>query len=137
MASGWLIRRGWRVLSARKIVMAASALAMLSGIPAVLAAGAWVALAWISTVTLFYQMWSANILTLAADLFPQHEVASVTGLSGAGAALGGMCFNLLVGAIIDRFSYVPVFLLASVMPLVAASFIFVGIRDRRMESSPV
>ncbi|MGD0579295.1 MAG: MFS transporter [Bryobacteraceae bacterium] len=136
MASGWLIRRGWRVLPARKIVMAVSALAMLSGIPAVLAAEAWVALAWISAVTLFYQMWSANILTLAADLFPQHEVASVSGLSGAGAALGGMCFNLLVGLIVDRFSYVPVFLLAGVMPLVAASFIFAGIRERRMERSP-
>lgn len=136
LASGWLIRCGWRVLPARKSVMAVSALAMLSGIPAVLAAEAWVALAWISAVTLFFQMWSANILTLAADLFPQDEVASVTGLSGAGAALGGMCFNLLVGAIVDRFSYVPVFLLAGLMPLVAASFIFAGIRERRMERSP-
>jgi ACS family hexuronate transporter-like MFS transporter len=103
----------------------------------VLAAEAWVALAWISTVTLFYQMWSANILTLAADLFPQQEVASVTGLSGAGAALGGMCFNLLVGVIVDRFSYLPVFLLAALMPLLAASFIFAGVRERRTPSSPV
>jgi ACS family hexuronate transporter-like MFS transporter len=136
MASGWLIRRGWRVLPARKIVMAVSALAMLAGIPAVFAAAAWAALAWISTVTLFYSVWSANILTLPADLFPQHEVASVSGLSGAGAAFGGMCFNLLVGAIVDRFSYVPVFLLAGVMPLAAASFIVAGIRERPMKRLP-
>ncbi|MGC9998570.1 MAG: MFS transporter [Bryobacteraceae bacterium] len=136
MASGWLIRRGWRVLPARKIVMAVSALAMLAGIPAVFAAAAWAALAWISTVTLFYSVWSANILTLPADLFPQHEVASVSGLSGAGAAFGGMCFNLLVGAIVDRFSYVPVFLLAGVMPLAAAAFIIAGIRERPMKRLP-
>jgi predicted MFS family arabinose efflux permease len=48
-----------------------------------------------------------------------------------------MCFNLLVGVIVDRFSYLPVFLLAALMPLLAASFIFAGVRERRTPSSPV
>jgi len=127
IASGWMIRRRWDTLTARKSVMAVSAFAMLSGIPAVLAADAWVSLCWISVVTFFYSMWSANMLTLPADLFPQHEVASVSGLSGSGAALGGMCFNLLVGSIVDRFSYVPVFVLAGLMPLAAAGSILAGV----------
>jgi len=135
IASGWMIRRRWDILTARKSVMAVSALAMLSGIPAVLAAEAWVSLCWISAVTFFYSMWSANMLTLPADLFPQHEVASVSGLSGTGAALGGMCFNLLVGSIVDRFSYVPVFVLAGLMPLAAAAFILAGVRTGRANAT--
>lgn len=132
LVSGWLIRRGWRPVPARKAVMAVSAVAMLAGIPAVLADESSVALALISIVTFSYSMYSANILALATDLFPQEVVASVTGLGGTGAALGGMAFNLLVGVVVDRFSYVPVFVLAGIMPLLAVAGIFAGIRNRAM-----
>lgn len=128
--SGWLIRAGWPVLRARKVVMGMSAAFMLAGIPAVLAHDAVTALALISLVTMAYSIWASNILTLPADLFPQDIVASVSGISGTGAALGGMIFTLLVGFVIDRFSYVPVFVAAGLMPLIAASFILAGIRSR-------
>jgi ACS family hexuronate transporter-like MFS transporter len=126
--SGLLIRAGWPVLRSRKTVMAVSAALMLAGIPAVLAPGATTALALISLVTFAYSVWAANVLTLPADLFPQQVVASVSGISGTGAALGGMAFTLLVGVVIDRFSYVPVFAAAGVMPLAAASIILFGVR---------
>ena len=133
LAGGWfsghLIRRGWPVLRARKTVMCVCAAAMLAGIPAVLTAESGTALALISLVTFAFSAWAANILTLATDLFPHSVVASVTGLGGTGAALGGMCFMLLVGAIVDRFSYLPVFILAGVMPLVAAACILAGVRS--------
>ena len=126
--SGMLIRAGWPVLRARKTVMAVAAALLLAGIPAVLAHSATAALALISLVTFAYSVWASNILTLPADLFPQHVVASVSGISGTGAALGGMIFTLLTGFVVDRFSYVPVFVAAGVMPLVAASFILSGVR---------
>ena len=126
--SGYLIRLGWPVLRARKVVMAVSAALMTAGIPAVLARDAMVALALISLVTFAYSLWAANVLTLPADLFPQDVVASVCGISGSGAAFGGMIFTLLIGAVIDRFSYLPVFIAAGVMPLVAAACILAGIR---------
>jgi ACS family hexuronate transporter-like MFS transporter len=135
LVSGWLIRLGWRPVPARKAVMAVSAVAMLAGIPAVLADESAVALALISIVTFSYSMYSANILALATDLFPQEVVASVTGLGGTGAALGGMAFNLLVGVVVDRFSYVPVFVLAGIMPLLAVAGIFAGIRNRSVLAS--
>jgi ACS family hexuronate transporter-like MFS transporter len=128
LASGWLIRRGRPILWARKAVMAASALLMMAGIPAVLAPEAAVSLALISVATFAYSTWAANILTLPADLFPQQVVASVSGLSGTGAALGGMIFTLIIGAVVDRFSYVPVFIAAGVMPLIAASIVMMSIR---------
>ncbi|MEN6534250.1 MAG: MFS transporter, partial [Bryobacteraceae bacterium] len=57
------------------------------------------------------------------DIFSKEIVASVSGLSGTGAALGGMLFTLVIGRVVDRFSYVPVFVAAGIMPLVAAMFI--------------
>ena len=85
-------------------------------------------LALISVATFAYSTWAANVLTLPADLFPQRVVASVSGLSGTGAALGGMIFTLIIGAVVDRFSYMPVFLAAGVMPLIAASIVLVSVR---------
>jgi ACS family hexuronate transporter-like MFS transporter len=126
--SGILIKRGWPVLRARKIVMLGSAAVMLAGIPAVLAGSAQTALALISLATFAYASWAANILTLPADLFPQEVVASVSGLSGTGAALGGMIFTLITGHVVDHFSYLPIFIAAGVMPLGAALIVVRGIR---------
>ncbi|MCW5978187.1 MAG: MFS transporter [Bryobacteraceae bacterium] len=128
-ASGWLIRRGMPVLRARKTVMFASAVLMMSGIPAVLATDANVAIALITVATFAYSTWAANILTLPADLFPPGIVASVSGLSGTGAATGGMVFTLVIGAVVDRFSYLPVFTAAGLMPLAAFALIAWGVRS--------
>jgi ACS family hexuronate transporter-like MFS transporter len=124
-----LLARRKPLLWSRKAVMAVSAVFMMAGIPAVLVEHAGVALALISLATFAYSTWAANILTLPADLFPHEVVASVSGLSGTGAALGGMAFMLIIGAVVDRFSYVPVFTAAGVMPLIAAGFILWKVRE--------
>jgi ACS family hexuronate transporter-like MFS transporter len=59
------------------------------------------------------------MLTLPADLFPPHVVASVSGLSGMGAGLGGILFTWAVGQIIDQFSYQPIFVAAGLLPVLA------------------
>ena len=126
--SGWLVRRGRAVLWSRKAVMAVSALLMASGIPAVLVGDARASLALISVATFAYSAWAANVLTLPADLFPPRVVASVSGVAGTGAALGGMVFTLIIGAVVDRFSYLPVFVAAGLMPVGAAAFILGFVR---------
>jgi ACS family hexuronate transporter-like MFS transporter len=129
--SGLLVKRRVPVLRARKAVMLACAVLMMAGIPAVLVEQAWLAVALISLVTFAYSAWAANILTLPADLFPPQIVASVSGLSGTGAAAGGMLFTLIIGYVVDRFSYVPVFTAAGLMPLVSFAVIHWGVRLRR------
>jgi MFS transporter, ACS family, hexuronate transporter len=125
------IARNRPLVWSRKVVMGVSAVFMMAGIPAVLAGNAATALALISLATFAYSTWAANILTLPADLFPRQVVASVSGLSGTGAALGGMMFMLAIGWVVDRFSYVPVFTAAGVMPLIAAAFILAMVRTER------
>jgi ACS family hexuronate transporter-like MFS transporter len=129
--SGMLLKRRVPVLRARKAVMLVCALLMLAGIPAVRVGEAWAAVALISLVTFAYSAWAANILTLPADLFPPQIVASVSGLSGTGAAAGGMIFTLITGYVVDRFSYLPVFTAAGLMPLASFALIAWGVRLRR------
>ena len=60
-------------------------------------------------------------LTLPSDLFPPEIVASVTGLSGFGAGLAGTGFTLLIGRLVDHFSYFPAFAIAALAPIIATA----------------
>ncbi len=67
-------------------------------------------------------------LTFPSDLFPQHVVASVSERSGFGAALMGTLFTLPAGAIVDRFSYLSVFIAAGVIPLLALAGVWIHVQ---------
>ena len=114
--SGFLIKRGWSVNGARKTTMLICAFCMPAGIVAVFAPNAWMALALISVATSAHQGWSANVFTLASDMFPKKDVGSVVGLGGSGGAAGGMILALTAGYVLQWFhTYVPLFIIAGVM----------------------
>jgi MFS transporter, ACS family, aldohexuronate transporter len=120
MAGGWLsgfwMKRNWSVNRARKCAMAVMAFLMPAGIVAVLAPKAWVALAFISVAMAAHQGWSANVFTLASDMFPKEDVGSVVGLGGAAGAVGGMIIAPVAGYTLQfTHSYVPLFFIAGVM----------------------
>jgi MFS transporter, ACS family, aldohexuronate transporter len=126
--SGFLIKRGVPVIRARKWVCVLSSIPILAGIPAALAHNAYSALALISLATWGYASWSTMGLTFPSDLFPQGVVASVTGLSGLGAGLVSTLFTLAVGVIVDKFSYLPAFVAAGLVPLLATASVLLLIR---------
>jgi ACS family hexuronate transporter-like MFS transporter len=61
------------------------------------------------------QSWGTLLLAIPADLFPSSSVASVSGLSGMGAGAGGALFTILIGFMLDHFSYGPVLALAAAL----------------------
>ena len=61
----------------------------------------WLAVALLGLATAAHQGWSANLYTLASDLFPRNAVGSVVGLGGLGGAVGGMLVAPLVGYWLD------------------------------------
>jgi ACS family hexuronate transporter-like MFS transporter len=126
--SGALIKRGMSVICARKCVCVFSCIPMLAGIPAALVEGPFWALTLICFALFGYAAWSTMGLTLPSDLFAPDVVASVTGLSGLGAGAVSTVFTLLIGALVDRFSYVPAFIVAGLMPLLATMSILFLIR---------
>jgi MFS transporter, ACS family, hexuronate transporter len=118
--SSWLIKRGWSINAARKVTMLLCALAVVPVIFASRASSQWVAVALISVAAAAHQGWSANIFTMASDMFPRRAVGSVVGFGGMAGAVGGMFISIVVGAMLQRFhSYVPVFFVAGFTYLAA------------------
>jgi MFS transporter, ACS family, aldohexuronate transporter len=117
--TGWLIRRGTAVSTARKTSTALFALLMLSSIPAILTANSWLSIALISVTTFGYTGYTANTLAFPADVFPKNTVASIWGLASMGSGFGGMLFMALSGWLIERHGYTPVFIGYGIMPLIA------------------
>lgn len=110
--SGWMIRRGVPMATARKIAMGCSAACMPIAATCVLANESWLAIALVSLAAAAHQAWSANLFAVAPDLFPPGAVASVTGIGGCAGALGGMLFSGAgAGWIISHFGYPPAFLM--------------------------
>ena len=124
IAGGWfagrLIKRGWSVNRARKSAMAACALAVVPILFAARADNLWLAVALIGLATAGHQGWSANLFTLASDLFPRNAVASVVGIGGFAGAVGGMLISTFVGLLLQATgSYLPVFFIAASAYLLA------------------
>ena len=137
--SGALIKRGMPVLRARKWVCAISCIPMLAGIPVGMVSSPYVALGLICFALLGYASWSTMGLTLPSDLFSPDIVASVTGLSGLGAGLTSTVFTLLVGVLVDRFSYAPAFIVAALVPVIATFSILylIGSGEKPTASEPL
>jgi ACS family hexuronate transporter-like MFS transporter len=84
----------------------------------------WAAVALIGLATAAHQGWSANAYTLTSDLFPRRAVGSVVGLGSFAGAIGGMLISTFTGFILQTTgSYVPVFVLAACMYLIALAVI--------------
>ena len=133
LTSGFLIKRGLPVVRARKWVCVISSLPILAGIPAATIHNPYAAVVLISFAVWGYASWSTMALTFPSDLFPLDVVASVTGVSGLGAGLAGALFTLLVGWLVDKFSYYPAFFLAGTVPLLATLSVLVLIRSPHAE----
>jgi ACS family hexuronate transporter-like MFS transporter len=130
IGGGWLssalIARGWSVNAGRKMAMLICALAVT---PIAAASGArdlWIAVSLVALAAAAHQGWSANLFTLASDIFPRQVVGSIVGLGGTAAAIGGMLLAKLTGAVLEfTGSYLPVFLIAASAYLVSLAVIHV------------
>jgi len=130
IAGGWcsssLIKRGWSVNLARKTAMLLCAVAVVSAVFIFAAKGnLWLTVSLVSIAAAAHQGWSANVYTLASDLFPRSSVGSVVGLAGFGGAIGGMLAAPAVGYWLDfsKGSYAPLFFVAGSMYLVALALV--------------
>jgi ACS family hexuronate transporter-like MFS transporter len=122
--SSWLIRRGWSLNASRKTALLTCALAVTPIMLAARTGNAWVAVFLVAIAAGAHQGWSANIYTLASDMFPRGAVASVVGFATLLGAISGMFISKAVGYILQSTgSYVLVFLLAGTAYLVALIFV--------------
>jgi ACS family hexuronate transporter-like MFS transporter len=122
--SSFLIKRHWTVNASRKVAMLICAAMAVPIVFASTTASLWTAVALIGLATAAHQGWSANLFTLASDMFPRSAVGSVVGIGGMAGAVGGMLIAKIVGYILEwTGSYLPVFIMAGSMYLIALLFI--------------
>ncbi len=132
-AGGWassaLIRRGVPVGRARKLVIVAGGIGVLALAPAAFATRFPLLLACFAVATFSYAAMSTMAISLPADLYHSRAVGSVAGMAGTGAGLGTIASTFLIGVIADRFSFTPILLVSSVVPLVAAAVVLSLVRN--------
>jgi ACS family hexuronate transporter-like MFS transporter len=121
---GWLPARfleaGWTLNRSRKTAMLICALAVVPIVGAASVHNLWLAVALISLATAAHQGWSANLFTLASDMFPKRAVGSVVGMGGFGGAVGGMVVATLTGFLLQlTHSYRALFFIAGSAYLIA------------------
>jgi MFS transporter, ACS family, hexuronate transporter len=131
--SSYLIRRGWPVLRARKFVVVLGGLGMVLLIPAVFTTQFALIVVCFSISSFAYSAWSTMLLALPADLYPSTTVASVSGMSGTGGGIGTIMSTLAIGSVLDHFSFKPVLVGASFVPLIGTGLVLLLVRNRRVQ----
>jgi ACS family hexuronate transporter-like MFS transporter len=128
IGGGWLssslLKRGWTLNASRKSALLVCAFAVTPIMMAAHTTNAWLAVCLVAIAAGAHQGWSANIYTLASDMFPRSAVGSVVGFGTMAGAIGGMCIAKAVGYILQHTgSYVPVFVMAGMAYLIAFGFV--------------
>ena len=130
--SSWLIKRGWPVLRARKAVVVFGGLGMTLLIPTVFTSSL-LALAGLFAVSTFaYASFSTMALVLPSDLYRSESVATVSGMSGTGAGIGTIISTYLIGYVSDHYSFVPILITASLIPLFGMFLVLFLVRDKQL-----
>ncbi|NOU61320.1 MFS transporter [Marinifilum caeruleilacunae] len=99
--SGNLMNKGWSLNKARKITLLICAIIILPVCFVAFTESKWIAIFLIALGAAGHQAWSANIFTLASDVFPKKATASVVGIGGMVGAVAGMIFNIVLGSVLD------------------------------------
>ncbi len=114
---GWLsskfISLGWSQNSARKTTMLICALCVVPVFFASLTTSLPVAIGLIALAAAAHQGWSANLYSIATDMFPKKAVSSVIGIGGMFGAVGGAFFSYNAGTVAGLYGYLPLFIIAS------------------------
>ena len=125
--SSTLIKRGYPVNRARKTAMAVFACIIPVVIIASQTKSAWTAVLLIGLATACHQGWSANMFTLASDMFPRRAVGTVVGFGGFMGGVGGILIAEFAGRVLNRDPsyYLPMFIVGGTIYLVALGVIHI------------
>jgi MFS transporter, ACS family, hexuronate transporter len=110
-----LVARGWAPRRARLTLMLGAALLTPASWLASTAGTPGLAIGLMSVLMLAHGVWIANFITLIGDTVASAEVATAVGLTGTCGGVAGMLSNLVVGPLVDHFSFAPAFLVSALL----------------------
>lgn len=117
-APRWLISRGWSIDKARKTTMLFVSCGMVAVCYLVThAATPMMAVTWLALVMFGHAAWGN--MTLPSEVLPRSIVGTVTGFGGFLGGISGGIAQLVIGGVVMKYGYTPIFAVCSVMYLVA------------------
>ena len=134
--SGYLIKRGWSVMAARKAVIVFGGIGVMLLIPTVLTTNLYAITLLFALSTFAYGSYTTMANVLPADLFPTQSVASVSGLSGTGAGIGTIIAFELIGRLTDAraasatHSFDPILIIAGLVPFIGMILVLLLIPNK-------
>ena len=104
-----MVRRGVRPATARLRMMLTAACITPLVLVAARADQTWLTIALVTLAYAANSCWNVNKLTLATEVVPRSQVASLVSLGGLAGSIGGVLSTLTAGKLIASVGYVPVF----------------------------
>jgi len=136
-ASGYLIRRGWPLGTARKALVVFGGMGVTLLIPTIFTRNLYVITLLFGLATFSYASFSTIANVLPTDLFKSDSVATVSGLSGTGAGIGTIVAFELIGHFSDSrqasatHAFDPIMIAAGVIPFVGMILVLLLVRNSR------
>lgn len=129
--SSWLIKKGWSVGKARKAVIVFGAIGMTMLIPAIFVNGLFAIAGLFAISTFAYATFCTMVLVLPSDIYQSNSVATVSGISGTAAGILTILSTFLVGWIADHYSFAPILIVASIIPVIGAALVLILIKNTK------
>ena len=135
--SGFCVRRGWSLGSARKLPIIYGGLGMTLLIPTIFTTNLYAIAFLFAVVTFTYAGFTTIANVLPSDLFHNESVASVSGFSGTGAGIGTIIAFKLTGYFSDArhaagtHSFDPIILLAGLVPFLGMILVLLLLRNNQ------
>jgi MFS transporter, ACS family, hexuronate transporter len=135
--SGYLIRRGWPLGKSRKALVVFGGIGVTLLIPTIFTTNLAILTALFAVATFCYGSYTTIANVLPSDLFFNESVASVSGLSGTGAALGTIVVSELAGHLSDArlargtHLFDPLMILAGLIPFIGMILVLLLVRNTR------
>lgn len=122
--SSALVRRGVSLDGSRKAVLVPSALLGACTVSTYYLDGQMAALAALSIALFGVFSWAGNLQTAITEVIPPEHVAVLYGITGAVGTLTAAISQLLIGRVVDRVGYEPVFIALGIGVLAALGLVF-------------
>jgi MFS transporter, ACS family, hexuronate transporter len=134
-ASGYLIRRGWSLGTARKAPIVYGGIGMTLLILTIFTTNLYLIAFLFAVVTFTYAGFTTMANVLPSDLFGSESVASASGLTGTGAGIGTIIAFKLIGYVSDArqgagtHSFDPIVIMAGIVPLIGMILVLFLLRN--------
>lgn len=133
--SGVLIKHGWSIGRARKAVVVFGGIGVTLLIPTIFTTDLRVLTLLFGMATFAYGSFTTIANVLPSDLYKNDAVATVSGMSGTGAALGAIIVSELAGRLSDAriatgtHLFDPLMVIAGLIPLVGMILVLLLVRN--------